>query len=144
MVDAWATVDDVQTYTGEQVSDEDLLRAQDIVELFAGVTFDSVELSPRNLRCLNRAVAYQAGWATGRPDLYTQTDVDTVSQDGHSHTPKHENSDLLAPLARRWLNRLTWVQKPLRIRGRYHTPDYTNQGDRDSAAADDARYWTPL
>jgi len=144
MVDAWATADDVLRLTGEQVGDGDLIRAQDIIEILAGVTFDSVELSPRNLRLLNRAVAYQAAWAVYHPDLYSHVDVDNVSQDGHSHTPSHDLAALVAPLAHLCLKRLSWVQKPLRVRPRYGQSDYNELGSRDSAAADDARVWMPL
>jgi len=144
MVDAWATVADVMTYTGVEVGDDDLLRAQDTVEIFAGTTYGAVIDSPRNLRMLNRAVAYQAGWAKFQPGLLTNVDVDNVSQDGHSHTPGHENAALLAPMARRCLARLTWAQKPLRVRKRYGSSDYNDSGARDSAVADDARVWVPL
>jgi hypothetical protein len=144
MVDAWATADDVQLYTGVEVGDGELVRAQDIIEIFCGVTYDVAELSARNLRLLNRAVAYQAAWATYHPDLYLNVDVDNISQDGASHTPAHESAALLAPLARRCLARLTWSQKPLRVRRAYGVHDYEDAGPRDSAAADDARVWTPL
>jgi hypothetical protein len=144
MVDSWATAADVTTYTGEtSVTDDELVRAQDIIELFSGITFDAVVDSPRNLRCLNRAVAYQTAWMRYHPDLYLNVDVDSISQDGHSHTPAHENAALVAPLATRWLRRLTWIQRPLRVRKRYGTDDF-GDGNLDSAVADDNRAWTPL
>jgi hypothetical protein len=144
MVDAWADADDVTTYTGETaVSDAELIRAQDLIELAAGVTFDATIESPRNLRCLNRAVAYQTAWMRYHPDLYLNVDVDSIGQDGHSHTPAHENAALYAPLATRWLRRLSWASKPLRVRGRYGTSD-SNDGPRDSAVADDNRQWSPM
>lgn len=144
MVDAWATAADVLTYTGVEVGDEELLRAQDVIEIFAHVTYDAAIDSERNLRLLNRAVAYQAGWARYHPDLYVGVDVDNVSQDGHSHTPAHENADLLAPMALRCIRRLSWMLKPLRVRGRYGSADYDDYGSRDSAVADDSRVWAPL
>jgi len=145
MVDAWATADDVTTFTGEvAVTDAELIRAQDLIEIAAGVTFDAVIESPRNLRLLNRAVAYQTAWMRYHPDLYLNVDVDSVSQDGHSHTPAHENAALYAPLATRCLRRLTWVQKPLRVRKRYGADDYEDVGNRDSAVADDNRQWIRL
>lgn len=145
MVDAWATAADVLTYAAEVVDDDDVLRAQDIVELFASTTYLSTEnLSATNLRRLNRAVCYQAAWAKYQPGLYTNVDVDNVSQDGHNHTPGHENAALLAPLARRQINRLTWLNKPLRMRPRYGASDYGDQGPRESAVHDDSRVWTPM
>lgn len=145
MVDAWATVADVLTRTGQTVVDADVLQAQDIIEIFSGVTYLATDnLSARNLRLLNRAVAYQAGWMVLHPDVFSAVDVDSVNQDGASYTPSHENAALLAPFALRCIRRLTWVQKPLRVRRRYDQYDYEDQGPRDSAVYDDNRYWTPL
>lgn len=144
MVDAWATAGDVTTYTGETgVTDAELIRAQDLIELAAGITYGAIVDSPRNLRCLNRAVAYQTAWMRYHPDLYLNVDVESVSQDGHSHTPAHDNAALYAPLATRWLRRLTWIQRPLRVRGRYGSAD-SDDGSRDSAVADDNRQWSPM
>lgn len=139
----WATADDVLTYTGVTVGEADIIRAQDHIEIIAGVTEDAVIESPRNLRLLNRAVAYQAAWEQYHPDLYMNVDVDSVGQDGHSHTPAHENAALIAPWATRCLRRLTWVQRPLRVRKRYGAEDY-DDGNRDSAVADDNRPWVPM
>lgn len=145
MTDAWATITDVLTYTGQTVTEATLIRAQDIVELFAGTTFLATDnLSETNLRRLNRAVAYQAGWMNLHPDVFTNVDVDSVSQDGASYTPSHDNAALLAPFAKRHIARLTWVQKPLRVRRRYTQHDYEGQGPLDSAVYDDNRYWTPM
>jgi hypothetical protein len=142
--DTWADADDVLTYTGVAVDDADLVRAQDIIEIFAGTTYLANDnLSPRNLRMLNRAVAYQAGWMSLRPDLYTHLDTDSVSQDGVTFSPANGNASLLAPLAYRCLRRLTWALKPWRVRSGYGTSDY-NDGPRDSAVADDAKQWSPL
>lgn len=145
-VDAWATVDDVSLYTGQSVGEDVLFQAQDIIELFSGITFLATpNLSSRNLRCLNRAVAYQAGWMPFHPDLFMNVDVDSVSQDGASHTPAHENAALLAPFAHRWLRRLSWRNAPWRLRRRYGESDVlTDNLPRDSAAVDDARIWTPM
>jgi hypothetical protein len=145
MVDAWATLDDVFLRTGTAVDETTLVQAQDIIELFSGITFASTDnLSARNLRMLNRAVAYQAGWMPFHPDIFMNTDTDSDSQDGASSQPSHDNARLLAPFAKRWLARLTWAQKPLRVRGRYNQTDYSQLGDRDSAVRDDNFVWTPM
>ena len=119
MTDAWATVDDVDDFTGVTVTEAVLLRAQDIVELFSGTTYLATEnISATNLRYLSRAVAYQAGWMSEHPDLYTHMDADSISQDGASMTPGNENASLLAPLATRYLRRLSWKTRPWQIRRR--------------------------
>lgn len=144
-LETWASVDDVFTFTGETVDEPTLRRAQDLIELFAGVTWlGNDQISQRNARHLNRAVAYQAGWMGSRPDLYTHLDVQTVSQDGASHTPGNENAQLLAPLATRCLRRLSWADKPLRVQRGYNRNFYDDRGPRDSAVADDDRIWTPM
>lgn len=143
--ETWADISDVSTFTGVTVTEPTVIQAQEIIELFAGTTFLATDnLSQRNLRLLNRAVAYQAGWIPSRPDLFTHLDVDTVSQDGSSFTPAGANAQLLAPFAARCLRRLSWADKPLRIRRGYGQNEYTNQTPRDSAVADDSRTWTPL
>lgn len=145
VVEAWATVEDVELFTDEIVDEATLRRAQDIVELFAGTTIlASGNISATNLRYLNRAVAYQAGWMPSRPDLFTHQDIDTASGDGGSHTPATVNAQLLAPFAARYLARLTWRNKPLRVRRRYGQTEYSDNGPRDSAVADDNRSWAPM
>lgn len=142
---AWADESDVLAFTGETVVEADLVKAQDIIELFSGVTLLATDnISQTNLRYLNRAVAYQAGWMNTRPDLFSHQDVESFSQDGASHTPASVNAQLLAPFAARWLRRLTWRTKPLRVRRRYNEFDYSNRGPRDSAVADDNRTWDPM
>jgi hypothetical protein len=141
---AWADAADVLLWTGIEVADDAVMRAQDIIELYASTTYVAVDISPKNLRHLNRAVAYQAGWMSLNPDLYISRDVDSASVDGSSYTPAHESAHLLAPLARRHIRQLTWKQAPLRVRRRYGQMDYSELGDRDSAARDDAFLWQRL
>lgn len=142
----WATVADVALYTGAVVTLPEMAQAQDIIDLFSGITFGAYQnISPRNLRHLNRALCYQAAWIQARPDLYTQTEVASHNHDAASFTPMGENAMLLAPFARRWLNRLTWANKPLRVRRRYDQFDTDDtRHSRDSAVADDAQPWAPM
>ena len=144
-LETWATVDDVLELTDQTVTEGRLRQAQDIVELFAGPTFGATDnISERNLRLLNRAVAYQAGWMNHRPDLFTHMETDSSNQSGTSFTKGHENAELLAPMVIRLLRRLSWAQKPLHVRRGYGSDDYSDEGSRDSAVADDNRAWMPL
>jgi len=104
---AWATVGEVLTYTGIEVTTAEVEQAQFIVELFSDVT-EEATISTKNLRFLKMAVAYQAAWITEHPDLFTHVDVSTMLQDGLQFTRGHENATLLAPFARRAINRLSW------------------------------------
>lgn len=142
----WATAADVLTYTGITVTDAEVLRAQAIVELFAGTTTEASDrgmISTGNLRKLRRAVAYQAGWATEHPDVFTNVDVTGWSQDGASGTQAHVNAALLAPLAKRYIDRLTWQLAPLKARKPWAATT-SDTGNRDSVAYDDNRDdWRP-
>jgi hypothetical protein len=108
---AWATISDTLSYTKITVDQGDVDSAQAVVELFADVTEASSDaglISPKNLRLLKMAVAYQAAWATNQPDLYTRSDVGLMTQDGISFTSPHANSAILAPMAKRAIDRLSW------------------------------------
>lgn len=107
----WATVTDTLSYTKITVQESDIDSAQALIEIFADVTEASSDaglISPKNLRLLKLAVAYQAAWATNQPDLYTRSDVGLMTQDGISFTSPHANSAILAPMAKRALDRLSW------------------------------------
>lgn len=119
----WATIADVQLYTKIASSQEDVDSAQFMIELFADVEYnDTMDASgnvlttstgravigSRDLRYLKMAVAYQAGWMTDHPDLFTQVDIGSMNQDGIFFVYKNENAALLAPMARRALGRLSW------------------------------------
>lgn len=106
---AWATIAETLTYTGITVTSAQLAQAQAMVEMFADVTEEAnANISTKNLRFLKMAVAYQAAWITEHPDLFTHVDVSTMLQDGLQFTRGHENAMLLAPMARRSINRLSW------------------------------------
>lgn len=125
---AWATTAEVLTYTGITVTAAEVNQAQFIVELFADTTEDASTqgfISTKNLRFLKMAVAYQAAWITEHPDVFTHVDISTMLQDGLQFTRGHENAMLLAPFARRSINRLSWkrnrsikVKRPKRTTGR--------------------------
>ncbi len=108
---AWANTAETLSYTGITVSQDTLDSAQFMVEVFADVTevsSDAGNISAKNLRLLKLAVAYQAAWMTAQPDLFTRSDVGLMTQDGISFTSPHANSGILAPMARRAIDRLSW------------------------------------
>ncbi len=111
----WATIADVQLYTGIAVSQENIDSSQFMVEMFTDVEYnDTVDasgnalVSSRDLRYLKMAVAYQAAWMIDRPDLFTHVDIGSINQDGIFFVYKNENAGLLAPMTRRAIARLTW------------------------------------
>lgn len=117
---SWATVAETLTYTGITVGQDNIDAAQAMVELFADVTEDSNDnISSKNLRLLKMAVAYQAAWMTDHPDVFTNVDVSTMLQDGLQFTNAHANAGILAPMAKRAIDRLSWRRnRSIRIRQR--------------------------
>lgn len=115
---SWATPSETLAYTRISVSQDNLDAAQFMIELFADVVYEqTANLSTKNLRLLKMAVAYQAAWMTEHPDLFTHTDIQSINQDGIFYVHQHENSYLLAPMARRAIKRLSWMRnKNIRIR----------------------------
>lgn len=121
----WASTSDVITYTGFNATAAQVEQAQAVVEMFADTTTDASDagnISPKNLRLLKQAVAYQAAWITQHPDAFTNVDLTNFNQDQVSGTLAHANALILAPLAKRCIDRLSWKRiRPLRIgaRGAY-------------------------
>jgi hypothetical protein len=145
----WATAQDVFNITGVTVEDAAVQRAQYIIEMFADVSSEGASpqmVSTKNLRYLRFATAYQTAWMREHPDVFSNVDVTNVSEDGLSFTNAHANSGVLAPLAKRSIDRLTWRRPNRSIRiGKKLDPAFMYQyGTRDSAVADDSRDWTSM
>lgn len=142
---AWATVEDVDNITGVDATAAKLLQAQGVVEIFAETTTeasDAGRIGTKNLRLLKRATAYQAAWMTEHPDALTNVDVKDMTQDGMSSTTAHANSGVLAPMAKRCIDRLSWKRPgsrqvlPMSI--------LRDASNRDFARADDRRVWESM
>lgn len=152
----WATVADVYAYTKVTVEDADISVAQGIIDLYSEVTAESALtddgdstgiISRKNLRYLKMATAYQTAWMQEHPDVFSNIDTSTYSEDGISATQANTSAHLLAPLARRALLRLTWLRpnRSLKIgRPVRPVPTVAYGANRDSAPADDERPWTPM
>jgi hypothetical protein len=112
MSDTWLTGAEATTVTGKTVSDSDVAVAMPIIEIFSGVTTAvASRLKAKDLRMLRYATAYQAVWMKPNPGVLTGMDVQSASQDAVSFTRFTEGNDdafLLAPLASRCLQRLSW------------------------------------
>ncbi len=120
----WASISETLAYTRISVSQDNLDASQAMIELFADVVYNQTIdasgnplIGAKNLRLLKMATAYQAAWMTEHPDLFTHTDIQSINQDGIFYVHQHENSYLLAPMARRALARLSWSRnRNIRIR----------------------------
>lgn len=138
----WATVADVHNFTGVTVVDADVNEAQGIIDVYAGITTVAIaNLKARDIRLLKQAVCYQAAWAAKQIDVFTRVDVQSVNQDGMNFTITDPDAMIIAPLARRCLDRLTW-RKPRSVNVR-RTDSYGNRAEITSEAdflADRGRY----
>lgn len=137
----WATTGDVTDITGATVDDAAVRRAEATIELHAGtiarLTVDVV--GARDRYWLQQAVAYQAGWEAEQAGLYSRSDVSSVGQDGQQVQFKPDGQ-VLAPLAKRALKRLSW-------KGTRTTNPGTltrNLGARMPDDVDDSHDWRPL
>jgi len=146
---AWATTENIVNTTGMTVTDQQLAQAQALVEVFSDTTIDASDagnISAKNLRLLRLAVCYQAAWITQHPDAFTNVDLTNFNQDQVSGTLAHANALVLAPLAKRCIDRLSWKRvRPLRIgpRGGYgHIPRTMNL--TSAVADDDDPRWRPI
>lgn len=145
----WATTSDVATYTGITVTGAQVEQAQAVVELFADTTQEASDdglISSKNLRLLKLAVAYQAAWITQHPDAFTNMDTSNFSQDQVSATMAHANAGILAPLAKRSIDRLSWRRiRPLRIGRRADAGGIPRRMNLTSAVLDDNDpRWMPM
>lgn len=106
---AWATAEEVAEITGVTPSAEVLALAHQTIELKVGrLSEGTAHITARDLRWLRRAVAYQAAWLPSQPDYLTRSETSgTVIQDG-AHVNVTPSGQVLAPLARRALKRLSW------------------------------------
>lgn len=142
---SWATTSDVIAYTGINATAAQVEQAQAVVELFADTTEEAL-ISGKNLRLLKLAASYQAAWITQHPDAFTNMDTTSISQDQVSATWLHANAGILAPLAKRAIDRLSWKRnRAIRIRRRGEGTMIPRLLNATSAVADDNDpRWEPL
>jgi len=146
---AWATVAETLSYTGITPTSAQLAQAQGVIELFADTTVaasDAGSISEKNLRLLKQAVTYQAAWISQHPDAFSSMDTTSFSQDQVSATMAHANAGILAPLAKRCIDRLSWKRiRPLRIGRRGAAPPIPRTMNTTSAVMDDRDpRWQPM
>lgn len=151
----WADEARVLELTGVSVTSDLLFQAQNVLDVFTGVTTDAMtDLTARDARLLGQALAYQAAWMARQLDVFTRMDVQDVSQDGASFTPANDDALFLAPLARRVLKRLSWHRRPEFLVSGFScdAPVFTSQQaveagflrDRGVGLGESPWDWTPL
>ncbi|MGW5175900.1 hypothetical protein ACWERY_16250 [Streptomyces sp. NPDC004082] len=142
MVNAWATAQQVTDTTGVTVTDAQLARAQAAIEVFSNRIYpDQDRMRTRDLYWLGQAVAYQAAWQAGQFGLETRLDATQIQQDQVSSTLTGDGL-VLAPMARRALNRVSWMRsRTVHIRSAIEGAGPV--GNVLAEGADEALPWTP-
>ncbi|WP_326779720.1 hypothetical protein OG481_02160 [Streptomyces longwoodensis] len=143
MVSAWATAQDVIDATGVSVTEQQLAQAQSDIEIFTNRIYtDTPRIRTRDLYWLGRAVARQAAWLAGQFGLETRLDATQIQQDQVSTTLQGDGL-VLAPMAKRALQRVSWMRsRTVHIRSALEGAGPL-LGDPLADSSDDAMAWTP-
>lgn len=110
VVNCWASTTDVYNVTGVQVTAPQLQRAHWVLRSFVPIDPADPGLFLRETDRLKlfRAECFQAAWMFEQIDVATRTDVGTLTQDGVSIAYANPDAVVLAPLAKRNVDRLTF------------------------------------
>ena len=110
----WATIADVKTKTGVDVTEYQRTTAVGVLETVTGLIeeVERPDVSDRDRYWLKLATCYQAAFVADHPDLFSRADVTSAAQDGESATFRNVDAHLLAPLARKAIRRLSWRSVP--------------------------------
>lgn len=91
-------------------TEQDVQTAQDVIELYAGRDLSDVlvtaEFSAGDLRRCRLAVQWQTKYLQDHPEVLTQIPLKRAAANGASI--EHDGDGILAPLAKRWVNQLSW------------------------------------
>lgn len=105
----WATAANVLAMTGKVVTDQVVLEASAVIDIYANRTEDaSAAMTARDLGWLQRACAFQAAWMPNQPGFHQRNAVAQITQDGLQIIYDKEWQISLAPLAARALKNLSW------------------------------------
>ena len=107
----WATPADVLSLTGTTPGQPVVDQANAMIEVAAGRIYtDAIaHTGSRDVEWMRRAVSYQAAWIPSQPDIYGRLELQAVSATGRP-VPIVPTALTLAPLAKRALNRVSWVR----------------------------------
>lgn len=141
----WATVAQIKTVTGLDVTEDDRNVAVSSLETMTGLieSIDRPDISDRDRHFLKLMCAYQAAFIADNPDLFSRADVTSASQDGESANFRNVDSHLLAPLARKAMRRLSWRALRALIPGG-GVPTTSHGRDVNSESFDDSLDWSPV
>lgn len=143
VTNTWATAQDVLSVTGQTVSDQQVIAAGYIIDMFTGrpYTFtgpDAVVYSwwentgDIDAYWLKLAVVYQTVWMVMQPDLYTRLDLENLPAKGRPLTLNAHGLEI-GPLAKKALGRVSWLRsRALHVRSPFedlYTANSVNFGE---------------
>lgn len=106
---AWASVASVRRYTGEDVTDDDIARAQAYISVKVGVFEEQGRyITARDLALLDMAVSYMTVYINGIPDFFTREPVSSFTDDGLS--ANYDGSWDMPMSVRRALHGVSWLR----------------------------------
>ena len=114
----WATTADVLSLTGMAPTQPVVDQANAMIEIAAGriYTDAAAHTGTRDTEWMRRAVSYQAAWLPSQPDVFSRLELEAVAASGRP-VPIVPTALTLAPLAKRALNRVSWIRsRSLHIR----------------------------
>jgi hypothetical protein len=109
-VPCWVDIAQVHSLTAVTCTATDMAVAQGMLNAITGVDPGDLpeKLRSKDRRRLENMLCYQAPWVRGRVDIFQETDVTHVSQDGVSVDYPHQYATKLAPLANLIFQKLSW------------------------------------
>lgn len=148
---AYCTPSDVLVHTGVSTDADTIVIAQSMIELFTNRTepaSGSVDVSDRDLYWLKLATCYQVAFMESNTNLFTQGNIKQISQGDLMMTFSGSGAgsaltSLVAPLARKALERCTWTRvRSVRVGSdtvsNHDFPEVENWVDEDEAE------WEPM
>jgi hypothetical protein len=126
----WATAQDVLNITGLQASDQEVIAAGFIIDLFTGrpysftgpdgTTVDWFEMiGNTDAYFLKLAVAYQVAWIRQQPDLMGRLDLANLPAKGRPVTINVDGLTI-GPLVKKALGQVSWLRtRSLHVRSPY-------------------------
>lgn len=109
---AWASVADVMSLTGMSVTQTQADQANSVIEVLAGRTYTLAAMTTgsRDVEWMRRASAFQCAWMTSQPDMFQRMDFETLSEGSGRPVKVKDHALVLAPLAKRALERVSWLK----------------------------------
>lgn len=141
----WATTDDVKTYTGSEVTTDQLTQASATIDMAAKRTIDDItRIGARDQYWLKLALCYQAAWMAAQPDMFTRMDIDALGQ-SRSMTHFLPNAMVLGPNAKKALKCVSWLKsRSLHVQSSFTDGVGVLGTDPLSSASDDLYPWSQV